>query len=406
VNRFWMMLFALALLAAACGGTTTETTTGDAAAASEAIDPTDTSSSESDDAAETSDSDELDLGEDGELTLDDFIPGARAWDGETDWRSEEMAIQQQIAECMAAEGFDYIPFVPSDVGGGFVFDEFDEEEYVKTYGFGVSTWVIQEAEMFEGDEGEDPWSNDPNQEIIDAMDEFEQEEYFRVLHGGQPDIIENTPQEEIDAMTEEERMAFYDEAYMNWMPDGCYNEAYEEAYGGGEADMAFWEEFGQDFEDLYSRVESDQRIVDLQADWSACMADKGYDYATQDDMYSYFYGTETGGTWVEGEFQLKVNEVVTWPDYGFDEEFVEEGGTVVTSISGVEGEDGEWEYQGPEYDLEELQPLIDEEIAIATANYECSRDMQHVWEEVYKDIEQQFIDQNYDRLLAFLEQHE
>ena len=30
-----------------------------------------------------------------------------------------MEIQQKIAECMAAEGFEYIPFVPSDVGGGF-----------------------------------------------------------------------------------------------------------------------------------------------------------------------------------------------------------------------------------------------------------------------------------------------
>ncbi len=407
MKRFCVMLAALVVLVASCGGTTTETTEN-VAAASETSGETKTSEGGSATETSSGNSGELDLGDDGELSLDDFIPGARTFDENTDYRAQEMEIQQQIAECMAAEGFDYIPFVPSDVGGGFAFDEFDEGEYVKTYGFGVSTWVVQEAEMFEGgDPGEDPWANDPNQEIVEAMDEFEREEYYRVLYGGEPDIIMNTPQEEIDAMSEEEMMAFYDEAYANWMPDGCQNVAYEEAYGGGEADMAFWEEFGEDFEDMYSRVDSDPRIVELQSNWSACMADKGYDYATQDDMYAYFYGSEAGGTWVEGEFQQRVNEVITWPEPMFDEfaEGDQSSGVVVTAVGGGEGEDGEFEYFGPEYDIEELQPLIDEEIAIAVANYECSRDMQDVWEEVYKDVEQQFIDENLERLTAFLEQN-
>ncbi len=400
MKRFCVMLAALIVLVGACGGTTTETTNDDAAAATS--EQTDVSAGAEEEGS--SDGGEVDLGDDGELSLDDFIPGARAFDENTDYRAEEVKIQQQIAECMAAEGFEYIPFVPAEVGGGFAFDEFDEEEYVKTYGFGVSTWVIQEQEMF-GEDGEDPWANDPNMEIVDAMDDFEREEYYRVLYGGEPDIIANTPQEELDAMTEEELMAFYDEAYMNWQPDGCQNEAYEEAYGGGEADMAFWEEFGQDFEDMYSRVESDPRIVKAQESWSGCMADKGYDYATQDDMYGYFYGTEAAGQWVEGEFQQKVNEVVTWPEPDFSEVEFDEDGNVIGEAVVTEGEGGEFEYYGPEYDIEELQPLIDEEIAIAVANYECSRDMQSVWEEVYKDIERQFIDENYERLLAFREQN-
>lgn len=396
MRRYYLLIAALVVVLGSCGGTTTEST-GDEAAATETSSET-TQSDTSAGATET-DVSELDLGEDGELSLDDFIPGARAFDEDTDFRAQEMEAQQKIAECMAAEGFDYIPWVPSDVGGGFEFDEFDEEEYVKKYGFGVSTWILQEEEMF-GEGGEDPWADDPNQEIVEAMDEFEQEEYFRVLYGGEPDIIANTPPEEIDAMTEEERMAFFDEAYMNWVPDGCQNKAYEELYGGGEADMAFWEEFGEDFEDMHSRVNSDPRIVAANEGWSACMADKGYDWATQDDMYAYLFGTEKGGQWVEGEFQQKVNEVVTWPEPAFDESVT----TLPVEDEFVE-EDGEWEYQGPEYDMEQLQPLIDEEIAIATANYECSIDMQKLFEEVYKDLERQFIEENLDRLLAFQEQN-
>lgn len=402
MRRFYLLMAALMVLLASCGGTTTETTEDQSAAAA-----TSGSTNQTEDGSDEpseSGSDELDFGDDGELSLDDFIPGARAFDENTDFRAQEMEAQQAIAECMAAEGFDYIPFVPSDVGGGFAFDDFDEEEYVKTYGFGVSTWILQEEEMF-GEGGEDPWANDPNMEIVDAMDEFEREEYYRVLYGGEPDIIANTPPEELEAMSEEELMAFYDEAYMNWVPDGCQNQAYEELYGGGEADMAFWEEFGEDFEEIWVRAESDPRLVEANASWSACMADKGYDWATQEDMYAYFWGTESGGQWVEGEFQLRLNEVVTWPEPIY-EEFGEEGSvSVATTVVGGEGDEGEWEYQGPEYDIEKLQPLIDEEIAIAIANYECSKDMRDIQEEVYKDIERQWIEENLDRLLAFKEQN-
>jgi hypothetical protein len=394
VKRFFVVLAVLALLAAACGGTTTGTTE-EGAAASEATDESTGADESADESSgdESSGSGEIDLGEDGELSLDDFMPGARAFDEDTDWRSEEMQIQQQIADCMAAEGFEYIPFVPSDVGGGFVFDESDEEEYVKTYGFGIATWVLEQEQYSEEN---DPWANDPNREIVEAMDEFEREEYYRILYGGEPEIIENTPPEEIDAMSDEERMEFFDEAYANWMPDGCESRAYEEAYGG-EADMAFWEEFGQDFEDLWSRAESDPRIVEAQAGWSACMAERGQDFPTQQAMYEYLWGYESGGTYVEGEFQQRVNAVITWPEPDFSDEG--EDGTETTL---TEEDFADW---GPEYDIDELQPLIDEEIALATANYECSKDMYAIQEEVYKDLERQFIEENYDRLVAFSEQN-
>ena len=134
----------LAVLVAACGGTTTNTTAGDDAAAAQTqtgdVDPKE---DDADGAATPSDTGDIDLGEDGELGLDDFIPGAQAFDPDADFRSQEMEVQQQIAECMAQEGFEYIPYVPSDVGGGFGPGEFDQEEYVKAYGFGVATWVLE-----------------------------------------------------------------------------------------------------------------------------------------------------------------------------------------------------------------------------------------------------------------------
>jgi hypothetical protein len=405
------LLAVVAVLAAACGGTTVNTDQSDDAS-SRVVESDQTEDSTGDDAngdTQGASLDDLDLGEDGELSLDDFIPGARSGPmDESDYRAEELAIQQQIAECMAAEGFEYIPFVPSDVGGGFGFGEEDQGEWVKKYGFGVATWVLMEEE-FANEEDSDPWADDPNFAITEAMDELEREEYERLLYGGEPPIIEDTPWEEIDAMTPEEQEAFFDEAYRDWVPDGCMNSAYEEAYGGGEADMAFWEEFGEDFEDFWSRAEADPRIIEAQAGWSACMAEKGHDFATQQDMHEYFWGTDVGGEWVEGEFSLRVNALITWPGQEFGDEFSPGVDTTVAFVAGGEDDEdlaeGEYEYQGPEYDLELLQPLIDEEIAIATADWECSQGMWELMDEVYKEIEQEFLQENLDRLLTFKEEN-
>ncbi len=411
MKRYSLLLAAAAVLVAACGGTTTENDqAGESSAATNtSAQVSDTAATEETAAASGDASiDDLDLGEDGELSLDDFIPGARSGPmDEADARAEEMAIQQQIAECMADEGFEYIPFVPVEVGGGFGFEEEDHGEWVKKYGFGISTQVLMEEE-FASEEGSDPWADDPNNEIVEAMDELEQEEYFRLLHGGEPEIIENTPWEEIEAMTPEEQEQFFDEAYRDWQPDGCMSMAYEEAYNS-EGDMAFWEEFGDDFDEFWTRAQADPRIVEAEAAWSTCMAQKGHDFPDQEAMYTYLYGTEIGGEYVEGEFTAKVEEVVTWPWEEFGEDG--EGFYVETTVTIEEGEEGEsveeddFEYPTPEYDPELLQPLIDEELSLAVADWECSQDMQNLFETVYKELEQQFLEENLDRLLSFKEEH-
>ena len=383
VKRVYVVLIAFGLVLAACGGTSTDTTVSAGAEDSQTTaGPTTTT------VAPVEESDGVDLGEDGLLTLEDFIPGSNSNYEEIDWRAQELEIQQTVSVCMAAEGFEYVPFAPSDIDGGFIEDEWDEETYVKEYGFGVASWVTDERNFGIGEEGddfEDPYANDPNMAIVEAMDEFEREEYYRVLHGSEPDIIEETPWEEIEAMTQEEQEAFWDEAYADWEPDGCFNEAYEDAYSQESAE-AFYEEFSADLDAIYEQVESDPRILAAQAEWSSCMADKGHTYATQEEMYAYFWGDEYG----DGEFSQQVNELITWPEYDPTVELTEE----------EENDPSRWM---PQYDIELLQPYIDEEIAVATANYECSKDGFELWEEVYNDLQQDFLDENMDRLLAFLE---
>jgi len=62
-----------------------------------------------------------------ELSLRDF--GARAFEDSPDRRALRLEVETKVAECMAAAGFDYIPYVESAVSGGLDFDRYGEEEY-------------------------------------------------------------------------------------------------------------------------------------------------------------------------------------------------------------------------------------------------------------------------------------
>ncbi|VAW07089.1 Twin-arginine translocation protein TatB, partial [hydrothermal vent metagenome] len=322
---------AFLVVVAACGGTTKDTT-----------DPGTGS-----DGTTTTSSAPADVGS---LTMADFIPG---FDpdlfNETDYRAQELKIQESVATCMAAEGFEYIPFVQSDIGGGLSREDFGGLEYAKEYGLGISTYILQEQGR--GQTEEDFKNQDPNQPIIDAMTEGERDEYFRLLYGGEPQIIVDTPQSEIEAMSPEERDQFFSEAYDNWEPEGCFYEAQTDVFNQGAAE-AFYEEFGDRLSTIFMRIESDPRIVEANKQWTVCMTEKGQAFEDPQAMYEYF--------------DTKVNEVMGW-SIGRELES-EEGSVSGTTMVVFDSEGG---LSGEQYDKEALQAIMDEEIDAAVANVEC-----------------------------------
>ena len=89
-----------------------------------------------------------------------------------------------------------------------------------------------------------------------------------------------------------------------------------------------------------------------------------------------------------------MNELITYPE--IDDSYFE---------NLDEGEEPDPSLWAPQYDIEALQPFIDEEIAVATADFECSEGMWEQWDEIYKELEALFIAENMDRLLAFRDSH-
>lgn len=122
-----------------------------------------------------------------------------------------------------------------------------------------------------------------------------------------------------------------------------------------------WRPLEGDLEDLERRIESDDRIVTAWDEWSACLTEKGYSFDLEEDIDSYLMGRLSG-------------------------EGVTEGTLILTD------------------ELErDLQPLVEEELAIAAADLACRIDVDRIHEEVRREHEGLFIDEHREDLESIRE---
>src|SRR5918996_1462768 len=85
---------------------------------------------------------------------------------------------------------------------------------------------------------------------------------------------------------------------------GCEGEASEEIWGDQSQTEDLWQELEPEMTAMYERVQADPRIVALDEEWSACMADAGYEYESQDQMYETIYEP------TPGSLQARFDEIV------------------------------------------------------------------------------------------------
>lgn len=301
---------------------------------------------------------------DGELTLSDFIPGAvdfgEANDEEEYYRQQERVAQEKIAACMAEQGFEYIPYVRNQDQGDFSGPD-SHEEFVAQYGFGISTMILED-QRFDEEAMEAEMAKDPNNAIAEAMSQSELDAYYAALYGAEP-VFDETFAEDSPGVT----VAAFE-------PSGCQNTAYEETFNqGAQAQMEFQEQFGQSMEGLYSNLESDPRIAALEGEWSSCMAESGYEFADQNDIEVFLLRRlEAVGA---------ITDLDIEPDgmgFSYGSDGIEPGGPVEAAVNEIAAE----------------------EIAMAKFSLGCSADREEVFQEVYREAEQRFIQEN----LAELEQ--
>ncbi len=352
--RRWMTLLLLFGLISACGG------------GGVASDPETT-----EDAAESE-------------TLGDFFGWAEEDPeaAEVQYREQEARVQEAIRQCMAKAGFEYQPVLPPDAAFGVAGEEFDEEEWVRTQGFGITTWYGNEEAMTETTMAGEEWV-DPNQEMLEAMSESESTAWYEALYGTEEEQAEGSVTE-VDPETGEEF------TMMSGYGAGCQGEAYEAEYGEQEAANELWTEINPAMETMYEQVQADPRIVELDQEWSACMAEAGHQYESMTQMQEEVYQ----------DFQARFDAIVgpnggyadpfaNWTQEEIDAFFEEKTQEEIDAFF-AEAEQASRE----NVDMEALAALQQEEIDLAVADFECRGDYWETYQEVSEEYEAEFVEEN------------
>lgn len=274
--------------------------------------------------------------------------------------------QEAVAQCMAKQGFRYIPVDPAASGGSTTIGGpsgaaagMTKQAYVDTYGFGLSAAL----------DGADPTVPtlsapsvaDPNQEIIDALSESERDAYYRALYG--------------DAATSSGSASS-----AQATPAGCQAEAAEQT-SNATVDPVI-EQVQPLIEELYQRIDADTRVVEATAGYASCMAKAGYDSLRTPDA-------------ARQAVMDKIDAIVSAapdPLAGFSPD----------ELSKLTPEQQEELFsKRPEYDAKALAEAKSFELKVAKADFRCGQALDKVRLQVQSELEQRFIDDNGDLLARF-----
>jgi len=252
------------------------------------------------------------------------IDGTRA-DNARHIRSTESIRQQLIVDCMVRRGLRYVAYVVAgqlDNPTGLPID-LPAEEFRRRYGYGISTGFENALKL-------KPTKRDadPNEEIVVAMSEADRKEYRAVL-------------------------------------GNCQNEASKVT----DKSRAVVEEFGDELDRLFDRIDSDRRVAKAERSWAACMAKAGYPYqneqAVADEIthrMNPLYDSLGGEDVPEGVVDLYK-----------DRQLTTEQQNILTSVKNFE-------------------------LAIANADQNCRGDLDQVRRAVRDEYEAKFVDDNRARL--------
>ncbi len=303
-------------------------------------------------------------------------------ESQAEWAEQERQIQEAVVACMAAEGFEY---TPEDSSQFIVFDEDSEElewgtrEWTEKYGFGNSTQWFSQSEVgpdlvgYDDLDGSGEEYVDPNGDYLETLSGAEQDAFYEALHGVQPEFDETLSDEEQQAVWE------------NYEPTGCYATAYEATADGAEAQ--FYDEFSDDLNDLYERIDSDPRVQQLRDEAEACIVGKGFEYYDDEELWEY---SETqlegiGHDWESDPFEGTGLDPETMSDKELD--------LFYSELNQLSDEDRE--------QLAEVQAA---EIEMALVYLDCGagwRASEAIYNEVRIELEEEFLAANADRIAEY-----
>jgi hypothetical protein len=159
-----------------------------------------------------------------------------------------------IRDCMQAQGFEYVPVDPFAQRAALTGKaRLSDEEFLKQFGYGIST-------LF----GRGSAQSDPNDRIRKSLPPADRAAYDRALFGETP------------GLTFAEAVESGDFSELG----GCTKKATEAVFGGA----GVLARLVGKLDELDERIVQDQRMIKAVEKWSACMADKGFQYEEPDEI--------------------------------------------------------------------------------------------------------------------------
>lgn len=197
----------------------------------------------------------------------------------------EIEVQDQIAQCMTAEGFEYTPDPsvpnyqePGADAAGITDANRNDREWVARYGYGVVEAPERPMDRREGSGGEEKVAGDgPNDAYLDSLSAPQREAYFVALFG--------------PPLTEEEA-----EAELAPEDRGCDQKARISVRGEDPREAEEHEPLFEAIEDFYGTFPW-PGIAELEASWAACMTENGQGGFDRPDDASSSIAGELNALW-------------------------------------------------------------------------------------------------------------
>jgi hypothetical protein len=228
--------------------------------------------------------------------------------GRTGIVERQTRVEGLIRDCMKAQGFDYTPVDPLAQQQALTGKaRLSDEEFIKQFGYGIST-------LF----GRGSAQSDPNDRIRKSLPPADRAAYDRALFGETP------------GLTFAEAVESGDFSELG----GCTKQATEAVFGGA----GVLARLVGKLDELDERIVQDQRMIKAVEKWSACMADKGFQYEEPDE--------------IDSDLVKRFKAIM--------------GPGVPTGASAPP--------KGLTYDKAALKSLQREEVKIGTADFDCERE--------------------------------
>lgn len=172
----------------------------------------------------------------------------------------ETAVDTAIMTCMKDAGFDYIPLAQSSfVLTSSSVSDTQTLELARKNGYAIAS----EAETKEDDPSKIPT------DYYDALTDAQRAAYDKALFGDPLSVDTATDSPENESI-------------------GCQEKALRAVLGDTREVEQRYQTLVAQIDAVYETVTKDSRYSELMSDWSTCMSDKGFSYATQDEAETHF----------------------------------------------------------------------------------------------------------------------